>query len=93
MTPLCFPQDAPSLDPRCVPQQPRVFSFLLPLSLQTTLFLACPASYIWAHAFTSTLPHGTPLQLEGLLKLSLVSASIAIYPATSESEKVRFKHA
>jgi DNA end-binding protein Ku len=27
---------------------------------------------------------------KGYLKLSLVSASIAIYPATSSSEKVRF---
>jgi DNA end-binding protein Ku len=34
--------------------------------------------------------HGTPFQWKGYLKLSLVSASIAIYPATSSSEKVRF---
>ncbi len=31
-----------------------------------------------------------PIKLEGYLKLTPVGAAVAIYPATSTSEKVRF---
>lgn len=34
--------------------------------------------------------HGPPRQLERLLRLSLVTCPVALYPATSESEKISF---
>ena len=34
--------------------------------------------------------HGPSCQLEGLLRLSLVTCPVALYPATSEAEKISF---
>lgn len=34
--------------------------------------------------------HGTARQLEGFLRLSLVTCPVALYPATSDSEKISF---
>ena len=41
-------------------------------------------------ATTLELPNGPARELEGLLRLSLVSCPILVYPATSETEKVHF---
>jgi hypothetical protein len=42
--------------------------------------------------FCSVLEHlnGPPRQLERLLRLSLVTCPVALYPATSDSEKISF---
>jgi len=46
-----------------------------------------PIHNIWCSSLRNrTTPRWPPFRLEGILKLSLVSASIAIYPATSSSE-------
>src|SRR5437660_5179903 len=34
--------------------------------------------------------HGPPRQLKGFLRLSLVTCPVALYPATSDTEKVSF---
>jgi len=44
----------------------------------------------WSALFASGVHHGPPRQLEGFFKAFAVTCPVALYPATSDTEKVSF---